>query len=61
VVELQRDVQALKAAKGSAGGFEAAARETTSENEFLMQARRSPSFSIHFRSARPASTRGGGV
>lgn len=39
VVELQRDVQALKAAKGGASGAGDAAGAVASENEFLMQVR----------------------
>jgi hypothetical protein len=36
VVELQRDVQSLKAAKGS-GGVDLVGGSIASENEFLMQ------------------------
>jgi hypothetical protein len=36
VVELQRDVQALKASKGGGDGFSG---QVASENEFLMQVR----------------------
>lgn len=37
VVELQRDVQSLKASRGSGGGHDAGSSAVSTENEFLMQ------------------------
>jgi hypothetical protein len=44
VVELQRDVQSLKASKGGGAGGDAATGQVASENEFLMQASRQSGF-----------------